>query len=205
MKSSRRLVTVLVVAIAFYCVVFMETAHARAAPDTSPPVTNADQVYDDSGQTTSVTSVTYSVYSFPPKLQQMQSTSLTPPSNLKIISKSSDSITLKWKVPSVTASVYGYHIYNGTDLVGTASAYDSTIVIGNLAGNTLHAFVVKTIDEFGNESVPSNKVLTMLSGSLRYHYDAAGRLQTITIQETGQVVQTYLHDSNGNLITVVVP
>ncbi|RTE10630.1 fibronectin type III domain-containing protein [Paenibacillus whitsoniae] len=213
--NSRRKSRLCAVSVSFavlvYCMLLIGGNAVWAAPYVIPwgKPTSADKTgativgqVQNRVQSGTVTSVTYSVYQ--PKVMQIQA-SVPAPTNLKVISRASDAVTLKWSEPTVTAGVYGYHIYNGNVLLGGIGAEYSAVNVNGLMPNTVYSFVVKAVDGLGNESSPSNKVVILLNGSLHYNYDSAGRLQSITIQQTGQTIQSYVYDDNGNLLNVIIP
>jgi hypothetical protein len=210
-KKSRLCAVPLTFAVLVCCLLFTGGHAAWAAPYVTPLGTPANVgeagLRDTShllnnSQSRTVTSVTYSVN----QRQSMQlQTSVSAPTNLKIIARTNDTVTLTWHEPAVATGMYGYQIYSNGVLLGTLGSEYSAVIVNDFMPNTVYSFVIKAVDAFGTESAPSNKVVILLNGSLRYNYDAAGRLQSITIQDTGQILQSYTYDDNGNLLNIIVP
>ena len=99
----------------------------------------------------------------------------TAPSNLRIASQTSSSISLAWTAASDDVAVSGYRILEGTTQVGTATTTAFTAT--GLAASSTHTYTVTAVDSSGNVSVPSNAATGTTSaagtGALKAQYFAA--------------------------------
>ncbi|OPH47272.1 hypothetical protein BC351_12295 [Paenibacillus ferrarius] len=114
----------------------------------------------------------------------------------------SSTVTLRWTASTDNVELIGYDIYNGTALIGSVNGSTTTYTAKGLAANTLYSFTIKAKDAAGNISAASNSISILLNGKLTYNYDSRGRLTSISITSTGQVVKSFSYDNNGNLKTV---
>jgi endoglucanase len=80
----------------------------------------------------------------------------TAPTNLTVTGSSSTSVSLSWGASTDNIGVTGYNVYNGTTLVGTATA--TTYTVTGLRGGTAYTFTVKAKDATSNLSAASNSV-----------------------------------------------
>ncbi|SFM52169.1 YD repeat-containing protein [Paenibacillus sp. 1_12] len=111
----------------------------------------------------------------------------------------SSSITLTWTASTDNVGVTGYDIYNGETLVGSVNGSTTTYMVTGLAANMLYSFSVIAKDAAGNKSKSNN--MFFANGKLTYNYDSQGRLTSISITSTGQVVKSFSYDNNGNLLS----
>ncbi|WP_240416785.1 fibronectin type III domain-containing protein [Paenibacillus periandrae] len=127
----------------------------------------------------------------------------TVPRQLKITERVGDTLTLSWLESTDNVGVAGYSVYKGTELIGTTSASTTTYTVTGIPNKALYIFSVKAFDAAGNFSAKS-EVGGINNPHLRYNYDQAGRLKTITNASTGEVLQTYHYDLSGNLVKVTI-
>ncbi|GGI45791.1 hypothetical protein GCM10008018_13890 [Paenibacillus marchantiophytorum] len=125
----------------------------------------------------------------------------TVPSNVVISGKTNSTITLTWTTSTDNVGVTGYDIYSGSTLTGSVNGSTTTYTVTVLSANTLNILTVKAKDGAGNLSLSSNAISVFLNGKLTYTYDSRGRLTSISITSTGQIIKTFVYDNNGNLIS----
>lgn len=80
----------------------------------------------------------------------------TAPVNLTSNTQTSNSISLNWNESSDNVGVHHYDIYRNNVKVGSSKTTDFTDI--NLKANTEYTYIVKAIDNSGNESLESNKI-----------------------------------------------
>jgi hypothetical protein len=139
--------------------------------------------------------LTKSVTVIPPS----DTTAPSAPTNLKITSSTSNSIGLSWGASEDNTGVVEYDIYNGASLLASVSGGATECTVSNLTPNMLYNIAVKGKDDSGNMSLSSN-IVSIFLGNLTYTYDSNGRLLTIIITSTGQVLKSFNYDNNGNMI-----
>ncbi|UKS24777.1 S8 family serine peptidase [Paenibacillus sp. HWE-109] len=125
----------------------------------------------------------------------------TDPSNVVISGKTNNTTTLIWTASTDNVGVTGYDIYNGSTLAGSVNGSTTMYTVTGLSANTLYILTVKAKDGAGNLSLSSNAISVFLNGKLTYTYDSRGRLTSISITSTGQIIKTFVYDNNGNLIS----
>ncbi|OXM87400.1 fibronectin type III domain-containing protein [Paenibacillus rigui] len=113
----------------------------------------------------------------------------TPPRNLKVTEQVGDALTLSWSGSTDNREVAGYYVYNGSEVIGEASASTTTYTIKDyIKGdiNYTYTFTVKAIDTAGNLSDASNWVI----------------VETLADTFRDGAVIYYQYDGNGNIIKI---
>ncbi len=128
----------------------------------------------------------------------------TAPTNLEAIILSNNSVKLTWSASTDNIAVTEYEIINGSAPIGSVDESATTFTVTGIAANTLYSFAVRAKDVDGNTSASSNivNINLIVKRKLKYNYDQSGRLQTISDDETNEVLQTFIHDHNGNILKI---
>lgn len=125
------------------------------------------------------------------------SNSYSTPSNLKAKTETSTSIILKWETEK-DKFVTGYEIYNKSTLIGSISKDRKNYIITGLSPNQVLRLSVKAVIP-GKNSIISTTINVVSPGTkLRYNY-VLGRLQSISVEATKEIIQSFAYDDNGNL------
>ncbi|GFZ31506.1 hypothetical protein CSC2_20320 [Clostridium zeae] len=90
-------------------------------------------------------------------------TAPTAPGSLALVSKTYNSVNLKWNASTDNVKVTSYDIYNGSTKVGSTTT-GTTYTVTGLLPNTSYSFTVKARDAAGNTSAASN-TLTVTTSS----------------------------------------
>ena len=100
----------------------------------------------------------------------------TVPQNLKVLSKTLNSITVSWDTSTDNIGVAGYKIYRDGQEIGTSTTNQYTDT--GLKDGTTYIYTVKAFDYMGNMSLPSNEVTatTELNVPLRLTIDLPERI-----------------------------
>lgn len=121
----------------------------------------------------------------------------TAPKNLIIKGRTSATITLQWIASTDNIAVASYEIYNGNSVIGSVGGETTEFTVSNVETNTIYTFFVKAKDANENISLASNSLKFIKpSGSIQYHYDNRGRLESVEIP--GGTTIDFQMDDNGN-------
>ncbi|WP_332908492.1 RCC1 domain-containing protein [Paenibacillus roseus] len=124
------------------------------------------------------------------------------PTELKINRQWGTNVDLTWLAPG--GEIISYDIYNGNTLIGTVPGNITSYTFSNLIANTTYTFTIKARNAYGASAASNAVTVTLrMAGKIRYNYDQAGRLISLTNKDTGEIIQTYDYDANGNLIKTI--
>jgi len=87
-----------------------------------------------------------------------------------------------------------------THVIAAAAGSDHSIAIKQ--DGTAWAWGSNRSGQLGDGSAYAIRQVA-LQLKIKYNYDQAGRLQTITNAVTDEIIQTYLYDNNGNLTKIL--
>ena len=82
--------------------------------------------------------------------------SLSKPGNLRVVKKTSTSVTLSWRESTGDVDVSGYNIYNDEILVDKVTGQETTYTVEGLVTFSTYAFRVEAYDGSGNKSEKSD-------------------------------------------------
>jgi len=95
----------------------------------------------------------------------------TSPSNLRVISTTSNSVTFTWDESKDDVGVENYEVFNGSFKSAITEGPLTSATVYNLVENQVYNFTVKAKDRAGNYSSPSNQVTAAaVQTGLQYKY-----------------------------------
>jgi chitodextrinase len=110
------------------------------------PYTLAVDAFDAAGNSSAKTTVMVSTLPCPDTTPPSQ------PTNVRVASTTTTSITLAWNASTDNVGVAGYRLYNGSQLVNTTTGTGTTGVVSGLTCGTNYTLAVDAFDAAGNSS-----------------------------------------------------
>ncbi|WP_348620451.1 fibronectin type III domain-containing protein [Paenibacillus polymyxa] len=120
-----------------------------------------------------------------------------PPQNFRLERIDEHKIRVKWDAPQNAELISGYDIFVDDFFIDTENntTFTKELNIDKVSGYTI---TVSSRNTAGERSEPTKGITIRPYSSLKYIYDAAGRLEYI--EKGGKQILRYEYDNNGNLL-----
>ncbi|MFC5402392.1 PA14 domain-containing protein [Cohnella soli] len=132
-------------------------------------------------------------------------TVLSKPTGVKVSGLTSSTATVSWSAQPNDVGIESYEVYvNAALAAATPPSTTPSVTLNNLSPNHLYRITVKAKGINGQYSDSSSRIITYLPGStLKYNY-TKGRLMSITLQSTNELVRSFLYDLKGRLVGTIM-